>query len=124
MSARRAARLLATARILLGAAAIVAPRPALTLWVGDLAEDERARLLGRVVGARDVALGLGALLAVRHDTPVRGWVEAGMLADTGDALSTLVGFRAAPTIGRWAVLGASASAVAAGGWAARAVDAP
>ncbi len=122
--ARQLASLIASARVLLGVIALTAPQAALSLWVGDLAEDKRAHLLGRVLGGRDLALGLGALLAIRRDKEARGWLEAGALADAGDTLCTLIAFKACPRTGRWAVVGASITAMAAGGWAAPAVDSP
>lgn len=40
----------------------------------------------RLKGARDLALGLGALLAARHGDGLRGWTEAGALTDLLDAV--------------------------------------
>jgi hypothetical protein len=42
------------------------------------------------MGARDVALGLGMLIALENDGQVRGWLEASALADAGDAASTIL----------------------------------
>jgi hypothetical protein len=77
-------------------------------------------LLIRMLGARDLALGVGAVLAARHGgTGVRGWVEAGVLADAVDAVAFA---RSGPPAGARAVglttLVAGASA-ASGLWAAR-----
>ena len=103
--ARRRARLLAYARIGLGITAFVAPRVPLVPWVGD-GESRRpaAKLLARALGARDVALGLGPVLALRHGTPARGWVEAGGLADAGDLVGTVVAWRSLPRRTRWVML--------------------
>ncbi len=68
------------------------------------------KLFARALGARDVALGVGPVLALRHDVPVRGWVEAGGLADAGDLVGTLLAWRHLPRRTRFvmlAVIGAS-----------------
>lgn len=118
--ARPAAVALAGARCALGLFALLAPDAAARPWVGaaaGAATHSRAgrteagqRVLARALGGRDLALGLGALLAAGRGAPVRGWVEAGVLADTGDALATVASFRALPPVGRLLVLGASAGA--------------
>ena len=54
-------------------------------------------------GARDLALGLGALIALREGERVRGWVEAGG-SPTRGPLATLAAFQGLPRRGRWAVL--------------------
>ncbi|HET7487792.1 MAG TPA: hypothetical protein VFJ85_07680 [Acidimicrobiales bacterium] len=95
--ALRYARLLSYGRIALGATALLAPRLPLWPWVGD-GESRRpaAKMLARSLGARDLALGIGPVLAMRHDAPVRGWIEAGGLADAGDVVTTLVAWRHLP----------------------------
>ncbi len=93
-------RAIAGARIALGGSYLLAPGLAMKLWPGRAAsttEDRAlARLLARSVGGRDIALGLGALLAVSHDAPVRGWIEAAALADAVDALGIVLAFRRLP----------------------------
>jgi hypothetical protein len=71
------------------------------------------------LGARDLALGLGTLLTGRHGAPVRGWLEACALSDAGDALTTLIGWRSRPKLGRLGVLGAAAGGAIACGVLAR-----
>jgi hypothetical protein len=118
--ARRLALTVAGMRVSLGAVAMVAPDLALRPWVGRPGGAER-RVLARSLGARDIALGLGALLAARRQAPLRGWVEAGSLADVGDTLGTLLAFGRLPRGGRVLVLGAAAGAAAAGALAAPSV---
>ncbi len=121
--ARAAARGLAGLRVLIGAVAILAPTLALRGWAGrEVAEESGGRLLGRSLGARDIALGAGVILAQRHDAPVRGWVEAGYLADIGDLASTLLAFKELPRLGRWGVLAMTAGAIALGAAVSPAVD--
>jgi hypothetical protein len=52
--------------------------------------DRTARLFARMVGARDVALGLGAVIALDRGKPVRGWIEAAALTDTADCVTCVV----------------------------------
>ena len=99
-------RAVAFGRIALGVSYLAAPGLALRLWPGrDSSSDADSallRLMARSTGGRDIGLGLGALLAQRHDAPVRGWLEAGMLADVVDAVAIALAFRHLP--GRKAVL--------------------
>lgn len=122
-TARRLAASLAWGRVGLGVVAILVPSVPLRPWVGrEVAWRPRAKLLARSLGARDVALGLGVVVALRHDSPVRGWVEGGGLADAGDVLGTLLAFGTLPRFGRWAVLGAAGGGVALARLVAPAVD--
>ena len=108
-------RAVAIGRIALGASFVVAPSVALRAWPGhDLATGPVARLLARSVGVRDIALGAGTLMAVQHEAPVRGWLEAAMLADAGDAAAILLGFRHLPRMRALVMLGASVGAAVAG----------
>jgi hypothetical protein len=122
--ARRIAEAIAAGRIAIGVVALVAPTVPLRPWVGrDFAWQPRAKLLARSLGARDLALGIGVMLAVRHKAPVRGWVEGAALADAGDAVATLLAFPKLPKGGRWLVLASAAGAAAAARLAAPVVDA-
>src|SRR5918999_6607877 len=121
--ARQIAEAIAVGRIAIGIAALVAPTVPMRPWVGrDFAWQPRAKLLSRSLGARDLALGIGVLLALRHDTPVRGWVEGAAVADAGDTLATLLAFGKLPKSGRWLVLASAAGAAAIARFAAPAVD--
>lgn len=74
-----------------------------------------------MLGGREIALGLGGLLATRHGGAVRGWAEASVLADGVDAVALTIG----PGVSGWrrpaAVLMAGGAAVA-GLVAARSID--
>jgi hypothetical protein len=122
-AARALAASVAWGRIGLGVTAMLTPAVPLRPWVGrDIAWRPRAKMLARALGARDIALGVGGIMALRHDAPVRGWVEGGGLADAGDLVATLLAFGTLPKFGRWAVLGSTIGGVAASGLAAPAVD--
>lgn len=111
-------RAVAVGRMALGAAYLGTPGLALKLWpgrAGTTGRDEAMlRMMARHTGGRDLALGLGALLAQRHDAPVRGWLEAAMLADAVDAVSILFAFRHLPRTKAVLMLGAALGAAVAG----------
>lgn len=121
--ARALARALAWLRTALGVSALVAPTVAGRAWVGSTEADRPgARVLGRALGGRDVALGVGVLQAMRHAAPVRGWVEAGGLADAGDLAATLLAWRSLPRRWRVAIALVTGGAVATARVLAPAVD--
>lgn len=120
--ARGLALWVAAARIGLGLVAAVAPTVVARPWIGDDAHRPGAMVLGRALGGRDLALGLGPLLAARRGAPLRGWVEAAALADLVDTGATLVAFRRLPRRGRWLVLASAGAAAAAGAVAARSLE--
>ncbi|MDQ4132272.1 MAG: hypothetical protein M3179_03495 [Actinomycetota bacterium] len=109
-----AAQAFAIARIGIGAGLLVLPRTLLRPWVGSDASTPGAVFLARGMGGRDVALGLGLLLAAHRNAPVRGWLEAGMLADGTDAVSSLLAARHLPNGGGWVMAAAAVVGVAAG----------
>lgn len=78
---------LAISRVGVGALLVVAPGPVLRVWLGKGANDRFSRVLARSVGGRDIALGLGATFALRHGSPLRGWLEAIVVADATDLLA-------------------------------------
>jgi hypothetical protein len=104
---RTHARALAWARLALGVTALAAPTVPGRPWVGDAAATPAGKTLARALGGRDVALGLGTLLALNHDAPVRGWLEASALADACDVGATLAAFGRLPRWGRLLVMAAA-----------------
>jgi len=105
MTTRTAIAAIALGRIGLGAALLAAPRAlAGAAWVGapEARRPVGAALL-RAVGARDVALGLGTLLALRDGDALAPWLIGGALADGADAVATALAGAAVPARGRLAV---------------------
>ena len=81
-----------------------------------------ARFLLRVVGARDLALGIGVLAALDHDAPVRGWLRASAVVDGLDAAGCLVArHHLRPTVFP-AAAGAATTGALLSGWLAGQLD--
>lgn len=119
------AKAVALGRIGLGAVFTVMPSVALSAWPGRGSRRMPvARLLARSVGVRDLALGVGTLAAIKHDAPLRGWIEAGVLADAGDALAIVLGFRHLPRRRAALAFLSAAGAAAAGQWLVREMGRP
>jgi hypothetical protein len=123
--AHKAGTTLAVLRMTIGVLAWIAPSSLLRPWIGrSVASEQGGKLIARSLGARDLAIGAGAVLAERHDARARGWIEAGGLADTGDLLATLLAWKHLPKCSRWAVLVSIAGAIVAAGVIAPSMDAP
>jgi hypothetical protein len=102
---RMLAALISLGRFLFGAAFIAQPRRLEGAWIGRQARLPGAQVLGRAVGARDLALGLGGLQAVaRDDGSVRPWLAAAAVCDAVDFGATYAAGRRIPRQGRNGVL--------------------
>jgi hypothetical protein len=106
-------------RIAIGLTALVAPGAIGRTWIGPAASDRAVKVILRALGARDLALAAGTMLALRHDRGVRGWLEAAVLADTIDALATLAAGSHIPPRGRWGTIALAGSAAVVGAYVAR-----
>jgi len=101
MSPRTLVAGIALGRLALGAALALAPRKVVGPgWIGAEAERPAAGTLLRAVGARDVALALGTLSALRAGSDLTAWVVGGALADGTDFAATLAAGSAIPVQGR------------------------
>ena len=114
MNAKAAAVLLAGGRAAFGAALIVAPRRIAPGWIGDDIERPPVELLLRSIGARDLVLGAGGLLAAASGQSLRPWLRAGAAADGADALLTIAYFSKLPRQGALGTLSLTAVAAYAG----------
>ena len=105
-------------RIGLGLGYTFTPALALRMWPGRTAATEAdgamLRMMARSTGGRDIGLGLGALFALKHGSPVRGWLEAAMLADLADAVAIAIAFRHLHRTKAVLMLGAALGTAAAG----------
>jgi hypothetical protein len=93
--------------VALGVTALVWPSVPARPWVGATADNVAARVFGRALGARDVALGLGALAAL--DLPgaeagsASAWLAAGALSDALDVAVSAASWSELPKLTRWLV---------------------
>ena len=112
----------AAGRVALGLAALAWPSVPARPWVGAAADDLAARVFGRALGARDVALGLGALAALQLPAAGPGsasaWVAAGALSDALDVAASLASWHDLPRVTRWLVVASAGGAALAGAAAA------
>jgi hypothetical protein len=80
----------ARGRIAFGAAAMVAPRLTARIMGAGRRPTATTSLLARMLGGRDLALGLGTVIALDRGKPVRGWLEGSALADAVDCVACLL----------------------------------
>jgi len=129
---RRAAVALAAARTAMGVTALAAPSLIWRPWVGDT-RGFPARVLGRALGSRDLALGLGTLAALRAVHPASatagtpagaaagtagGWVGFAAVADSLDLVTTVAAWDELPAVGRWLIATTAGGAAVVGAVAA------
>jgi len=104
--------------------ALAAPAVVTRPWLGP-DRGPAVRVLGRALGGRDLALGLGALAALQQppDGPRRAghpgiWIGVGALSDAMDVLATAAAWDELPPVGRWLVAMSAGGAAVAGAAAA------
>ena len=124
MRARDLAVGLAGGRIALGVMSLLAPGLVSRTMTGHDGAMSGAPLLARMVGARDLGLGLGVLLALDRGAPVRGWLEASAVVDGIDALACLLARHDLRTRVFPAAVGLATAGALVSGWLARELDAP
>jgi hypothetical protein len=104
-------------RVAMGAGLILAPGIVGRVWSASEARDERAKVLARALGARDLALGAAGLLALRdNDTQwARRAFAAQAAADAVDLAAIVAAGSALPLAKRISggLLAAGSAAVAA-----------
>ena len=120
--AKELAKGLGLMRLAFGVFLFLFPRRSARGWTGERAEEGVSRLALRGMGARDIAIGTGLLIALDRGAPARGWLEAGALSDAGDAVATLFDGQAlsGPRRVFWFV--AEVGAALFGGWLATELD--
>jgi hypothetical protein len=100
-------------RVLFGVVAGSAPQAIGRTWIGDEAERERTKVILRALGVRDIALGAGTIEAALADRAAP-WLAVSVLADLGDAVSTMLAREQLPRRGVVTTSVVAGSAAAAG----------
>jgi hypothetical protein len=77
-------------RIAIGVVSLLAPQSVGRAMTGADPSGGGTSLFARMVGARDIGLGLGLLIALDRGAPVRGWLEASALVDGIDVAACLL----------------------------------
>jgi hypothetical protein len=111
LDSRQFALVLSRGRAVIGLSALFLPGLVNRAWFGQKATPH-AKALTRLLGVRDVVLGVGALTSVKEQTQGPEWLSMGAVADGVDALVTLF-LRDAPKRSRLLAAGAAGSAVVA-----------
>jgi hypothetical protein len=122
MDPREVATQISIGRMAFGTAFMLAPSLAGGMWIGPEASRPGPKLVIRALGARDFALGLGTLLAMRHNRPTRGWLEASGLADFADLVATIMAGDGIPATSRVVTYAIAAPSAALCGLTAARVD--
>jgi hypothetical protein len=119
MVVRALSAALALNRMAFGAGYLAAPERTGRGWIGKAAGNDATKVFTRALGARDLALGAGALqaLARGQNGPARLWMAGHLVADATDLAATLAARRSLPRQGflfATAMAGASTAIALAG----------
>jgi hypothetical protein len=109
-------------RIAIGVVSLLAPRLVGRVIIGAEPSGGGTTLFARMVGARDIGLGLGVLVALDRGAPVRGWLEASALVDGIDAAACLLAREHIRTILLPCVTGLAGTGALLSAWLARQLD--
>jgi len=91
MEERDLAVALARGRIAFGVVSLLAPGLLADAMLGGDESEGGTRLFVRMIGARDLGVGLGLHIALDRDAaPSRGWLEASAVIDGIDAVACLL----------------------------------
>ena len=121
MDTRTASHLLALGRVGMGVALLAAPERIVTPWVGKTGTTPAGKLLGNVIGVRDLAVGAGQLAGLSRGG-ARPWIVAGAVCDLVDGLATLRARDDLPALGVAATAAIAFGGAAAGAWLQSAAD--
>ena len=122
MEERELAVALARGRIAFGVVSLLAPGLVARTMTGDGGSEGGTRLFVRMVGARDLAVGLGLQVALDRDAPTRGWLEASVVIDGIDAAACLFARRHLRPGVFPGTLGLASSGALLSAWLARQLD--
>ncbi len=113
---------LARGRIAIGAASLLTPGQVAHTMTSREGPGGATSLFTRMVGARDLGLGLGMLIALNHGAPVRGWLEASALVDGIDVAACLLARNHIRTSVFPGAVGLAATGALPSGWLSRKPD--
>ena len=122
MNALTLARIQALGRVAIGGALLAAPSNVASGWLGSASRRPATRTALAAVGARDLALGLGAAWALGGGERSRPWLLAGTLADAADLAATLKFRDDLPPLGVIGVGAMAGGSAALGLWLLSEVD--
>jgi hypothetical protein len=122
MEGRDLAVSLASGRIAIGVGSLLAPGIVGRTMTGPDGSEGGTRLFARMVGARDLGLGLGLLVALDRGAPVRGWLEASAVVDGIDAVACLLARHHIRTTVFPGAVGLAAAGALLSAWLARQLD--
>jgi hypothetical protein len=122
MEERDLAVTLARGRIAFGVVSLLAPALVARTMTGGGGSEGGTRLFVRMVGARDLGIGLGLHVALHRDAPSRGWLEASAVVDGIDAAACLVARRYLRPSVFPGTLGLAAAGALLSAWLARQLD--
>ena len=109
-------------RIAIGVISLLAPQLVGRVITGAEPSGGGTTLFARMVGARDIGLGLGLLIAVDRGAQVRGWLEASAVVDGLDAAACLLARDHIRTILVPGITGLAASGALLSAWLSRQLD--
>ena len=124
MESRDLAVGLAGGRIAIGVLSLLAPGVVGRAMTGRDGAIGGTRLFARMVGARDLGLGLGVLVALDRGAPVRGWLEVSAVVDGIDAGACVLARQHLRTSVFPAAVGLASAGALLSGWLSRELDAP
>ena len=90
MEERDLAVTLARGRIAFGVVSLLAPGLVARTMTGDDEPEGGTRLFVRMIGARDLGVGVGLQVALERHAPTRGWLEASAVIDGIDAAACVL----------------------------------
>jgi hypothetical protein len=111
---RELAQMISIVRLGIGIGFFLFPKRMGRLWTGELETTATSRMAARSLGARDAVIAIGTMTALEHDGNVRGWLEAGAMADASDAVSTVSNWGDLPGLRRLLGLASSVGAAVVG----------
>ena len=113
---------LARGRIAFGVVSLLAPGVVARTMTDGGPSEGGTRLFVRMIGARDLGVGLGLQVALDRDAPTRGWLEASAVIDAIDAAACVLARQHLRPSVFPGTLGLAATGALLSAWLARQLD--